>query len=50
MTYIYSAEENNTQSKLAIMTTLPSAKETEIVSPPSLYTMTFFSGLPLIVK
>ena len=40
----YSAEENNTQSKLAIMITLPSAT---VTSPKN---NDFFSGMLLIVK
>ena len=40
----YSAEENNAQSKLAIMKTLPSATAT------SSKINDFFRGMPLIVK
>ena len=40
----YSAEENNAQSKLAIVMTLPSATATSSKNND------FFSGMPLIVR
>ena len=42
----YSAEENNTQSKLAIMMTLPSADLSEGLTFPILGVVVFFDNRP----